>query len=54
VELMERFYQGWLSGKTKSEALREAQLGMMRDLREKRGAAHPRFWAGFVLVGDWK
>ena len=27
---------------------------MIRRLRKERGAAHPFFWAGFVLVGDWR
>ena len=50
--LMERFYENWLSGQSKSAALRNASLSMMRERRERFGAAHPLYWGGFVLVGD--
>ncbi|MEQ8190372.1 MAG: CHAT domain-containing protein [Candidatus Eremiobacterota bacterium] len=46
-ELMERFYYH-LKDKNKSEALRLAQLGLMK----KYG--HPFFWAPFILTGDWR
>ena len=46
-ELMERFYFH-LKDKNKSEALRLAQIGLMK----KYG--HPFFWAPFVLTGDWR
>jgi CHAT domain-containing protein len=52
VTLMERFYAGWLSGKAKSTALREAALSLLHEHRKKCGAAHPLFWGGFVLAGD--
>lgn len=45
-----RFYQELASTKTsKAEALRQAQLTLMRnpDFR------HPRYWAPYVLVGNW-
>ena len=54
VELMAGLYTGWLSGKSKSEAMRDTQLAMTKTLRERHGAAHPFLWAGFVLVGDWR
>jgi CHAT domain-containing protein len=50
--LMERFYTNWLSESTKAAALREASLSMLRERREEKGAAHPLFWGGFILVGD--
>ena len=50
--LMERFYENWLSGQSKSAALRNASLSMMRERRKRFGAAHPLYWGGFVLVGD--
>jgi CHAT domain-containing protein/tetratricopeptide (TPR) repeat protein len=49
-ELMKRFYTHWLEdedGPSKAEALRRAQ----RDVRQTPGWEHPRFWAGFQLVG---
>ena len=48
--LMKRFYTHWLRDRdapTKAEALRRAQ----DDVRRMAGFDHPRFWAGFQLVG---
>jgi CHAT domain-containing protein len=51
-ELMGLFYEKWLGGRTKQDALREAQ-GEMRDRVKTRwdGEDRPYYWAGFVLVG---
>ncbi len=43
---MNSFYEAWLGGASKSQALRTA----IRKLREKD--SHPYFWAPFVLVGN--
>lgn len=54
AELMECLYAAWRDGKGKAPSLRQAQLEMIRRLREKSdGFAHPFFWAGFVLLGEW-
>jgi len=47
--LMERFYSYWLGATphTKAQALQLAQ----RDVRARPQYAHPKFWAGFQLVG---
>jgi|GEM_PF-1743689 len=50
--LMQRFYQELAQGKTKLDALREAQLSVIKRRREANGAAHPFFWASFILVGN--
>jgi hypothetical protein len=47
---MERFYRGLLGGVSRGEALRTAQLELLRDGKH----AHPFFWAAFVLSGDWR
>jgi CHAT domain-containing protein len=52
ASLMERFYGNWLSGQSKSEALRNASLSILNERRKKGASSHPLFWGGFVLVGD--
>ncbi|MEM8603050.1 MAG: CHAT domain-containing protein [Cyanobacteria bacterium P01_H01_bin.121] len=48
--LMDSFYEALqTSGITKAAALRQAQL----DLLNNPGYQHPRYWAPFVLVGNW-
>jgi CHAT domain-containing protein len=46
VMLMEQFYRNWLSGKSKQEAMKDAQ----RSLRAEGRFAPPYFWAAFVLM----
>ena len=53
-EMMRSFYGGMKAGKGKLEALHAAQLEMIRRRRQEHQAAHPFFWASFVLVGDPK
>jgi len=51
-ELMRNYNGGLKAGKSKLDALRDAQLAMIKRRREAHGAAHPFYWASFVLVGD--
>ena len=48
--LMSQFYQE-LANKnlTKAEVLRRAQLALLQNPKYKR----PRFWAPYVLLGNW-
>jgi len=46
-ELMLEFYRGLLTGKDRSEALRQAKLKMIRSSK-----SHPYYWAAFVLIGE--
>ena len=49
--LMQRFYEGLLrKGLRPTPALREAQLSLWREVSWQA----PYFWAGFVLVGEWR
>ena len=48
--LMVRFYQAVLKGQPLGEALRQAQLGMLKQPH----FAHPFYWAAFTLLGDWR
>lgn len=63
VELMVRFYKHLLAGLSKDEALRQAQIELIRgpiEVVNERGektlldATAPYFWAGFQLHGDWQ
>ncbi|MCC5661121.1 CHAT domain-containing protein [Nostoc sp. XA010] len=50
VELMNKFYSELKQpGVTKAEALRQAQLSLLRSPNYRR----PYYWAPFVLVGNW-
>jgi CHAT domain-containing protein len=52
LELITSFYEEWLGGASKKQALRRAVLKQIAALRSRFGVAHPYFWGGFVLVGD--
>lgn len=53
--LMPRFLELWLSGTPKADALRQAQLDLIRNLRISSNPLHreasPFFWAAFVCHG---
>lgn len=58
-ELMSHFYeglkQGGVNGMDTLEALRQAQLAVMRlELNGGRPYEAPRYWAAFELVGDYR
>jgi CHAT domain-containing protein len=48
ARLMQAFYAELRGGAAKAEALRRAQLALLKD----RKTRHPFFWAPFVLAGD--
>ena len=50
-ELMTLFYQKWLSGEDKHQALRETQLEMRARVKARYGKDLPQYWGAFVLVG---
>ena len=50
-DLMLRFYSGLKSGQGKLAALHAAQRQLLQLRRQAGGAAHPFFWASFVMVG---
>ena len=45
AELMQLFYERWLSGENKADALRSAQLAFVKTHRD------PYYWGAFVLIG---
>lgn len=48
--LMEDFYKNLKSGKTKSEALRNAKLNYLKS--HSLSEASPYYWSSFILLGD--
>ncbi len=51
-ELMRRFYTYLRAGETKAEALRRAQVDLLRSGDPR--LAHPYHWAAFQLYGGWE
>ncbi len=53
-DLMVEFYRRYLFGEniSKSEALWQAQLAVIEQLRKKYGAAPPAYWGAFVCIGE--
>ena len=49
-ELMVNYYKRLLRGEGRGEAMRQAQLEMIKsDARN-----HPFYWAGFIVSGNWE
>jgi CHAT domain-containing protein len=48
AELMREFYAQLGAGQSKAEALRQAQLSLLRG-----GRSSPYYWGNFVLLGSW-
>ena len=47
--LMVDFYRRLMAGEGRAQALRHAQLAMLR----AAGTRHPYYWANFIVAGDW-
>jgi CHAT domain-containing protein/tetratricopeptide (TPR) repeat protein len=52
AELMALFYRNLEEGKSKDEALRAAQMELIR--KGDRDASSPFVWAAFEIFGDWR
>nr|WP_281438647.1 CHAT domain-containing protein [Synechococcus sp. C9] len=49
-DLMVNYYQRLSKGEGRGEALRQAQLTMLRS----PNYAHPKYWSGMIPAGDWR
>jgi CHAT domain-containing protein/tetratricopeptide (TPR) repeat protein len=52
-KLMKDFYTGLKAGQSKVEALRNAQINLIKR-NDKNHRKHPFYWAPYVLVGNWR
>src|SRR5262249_29653388 len=48
-EMMTAYYTGLKQGLGRGEALRQAQLAMLK----RKGREHPFYWASFIQSGEW-
>ncbi|MBX3010813.1 MAG: CHAT domain-containing protein [Caldilineaceae bacterium] len=58
AQLMVHFYQALFAGQDRAQALRTAQVALLRHGRAAQDHAqlftHPAYWAPFTLVGHWQ
>jgi CHAT domain-containing protein len=53
-QLMTDFITRWKAGTPGVDALRDAQIAMIGQMRKQHGHAHPFYWAAFTMTGDWR
>ena len=51
-ELMRRFYTALLESQNRCQALSQAQRQLIQQRRQVHQAAHPFYWASFILLGS--
>ncbi len=50
ADLMQQFHKNLKAGKSRIQALKEAQVSLLKNPK----TSHPFYWAPFVLIGDWR
>jgi CHAT domain-containing protein/tetratricopeptide (TPR) repeat protein len=54
-QVMSEFYRNYKNGKvSKAEAMRQAQLSLLKKGKTNQNYSHPAYWASFVVVGEWR
>jgi CHAT domain-containing protein/uncharacterized protein HemY len=56
-QLMGEFYRRYQTGKgavSKAEALRQAQIALLKAGKAAPNTAHPAYWAPFIVLGEWR
>jgi CHAT domain-containing protein len=51
-DLTAGFYERWLTGRPKLDALRDSAVDVLNACRKSQGHGHPLVWGGIVLVGS--
>ena len=51
-ELMRTFFDNLVKKQGKAEALRNAHVSLIHQVRKDTGGAHPALWAGFAIIGN--
>ncbi|MEO0135953.1 MAG: WG repeat-containing protein [candidate division WOR-3 bacterium] len=50
ADLMQEFHKNLKNGKSRIQALQDAQISLLKNPK----TSHPFFWAPFILIGDWR
>jgi CHAT domain-containing protein len=53
-EWMTSLYQARLAGASSSDAVRQAHIEVLQNLRKKKRSTHPYTWGAFVAAGDYR
>jgi CHAT domain-containing protein len=54
IRLMEKIYERRIAGASTIDAIRDAQLNRIADVRRRLNRIHPALWGGIVAEGDWR
>jgi CHAT domain-containing protein len=52
--MITEFVRRWRAGEPRAQALRGAQLGLLKTKGSREDYSSPYFWAAFTLSGQWR